>query len=455
MSIQTVNPATGDIIQTYTEMSADETARTINASHSTFLEWRTLELKQRATCMLKLSEILKSRKKELALLIAQEMGKPLAQGVSEIDKCAWVCEHFAKNASRYLKQKIIKTEMQKSYVTYQALGVILAIMPWNFPFWQVFRFAAPSLMAGNTAVLKHASISTGSGLAIEQLFVDAGFPSHCFRSLIISDAAVENLIAHPKIVAVMLTGSPRVGKIIGAKAAEHLKKVVLELGGSDPYLILADADLELAAEACVTSRMLNSGQVCIAAKRIIVIDVIKDKFMRLLLEKLKKFTMGNPLEPGVNFGPLARKDIRAQVHEQVQTSIKKGAKLILGGTLPSGNGFYYPPTVLDNVKQGMPAYEDEIFGPVMAIMSAQDEEEAIRLANDTPYGLGAAVFTLNILRGEEIAVQRIEAGTCAVNTYVTSDPRLPFGGIKASGYGRELSLEGILAFVNIKTISIK
>ena len=455
MSITTINPATGDIIQSYSAMSDAEVAEIIDLSYAAYLKEREFDLNKRAHNMRKMADILRKRKKEYAILMANEMGKPITQGVGEIEKCALVCEHYADHAAEYLKKRIIKTEMQKSYVTYRPLGILFAIMPWNFPFWQVFRFAAPNIMAGNAVLLKHAPISTGTALEIEKLFSEAGFLDNIFRTLIISEAAAEKVIAHPKVSAVTLTGSPRAGKMVGAEAAKMLKKTVLELGGSDPYLIFEDADLEQAAEACVASRMNNSGQVCIAAKRIITIGSIQEKFLALIQEKFKKYKMGNPLDENINFGPLARKDIRDTVHEQVQKSIQKGAVLITGGVMPSGKGYFYPPTILINVKKGMPAYDEEIFGPVISLIHANNEEEAINIANDTVYGLGAAIFTSDIARGEKIAVEKIQAGTCVINTFVASDPRLPFGGIKGSGYGRELSAEGMHSFMNAKTISVK
>jgi succinate-semialdehyde dehydrogenase/glutarate-semialdehyde dehydrogenase len=455
MIIQTVNPATGELIQSYKAMSDDEVTRIIDLTHQTFLKWRELNFSHRAECMRKMADLLRQRKHDYAKLIAQEMGKPLKQGVAEIEKCALTCDYYADNAEYLLKNKPIKTQMSLSYVTYQPLGIIFAIMPWNFPFWQVFRFAAPTIMAGNTVLLKHAPISTGAALEIEKLFLEAGFLENVFRTLIISDEAAAKVIAHHHVLAVTLTGSPRAGKIVGVEAASALKKTVLELGGSDPYLILSDADLELAAEQCVISRMNNSGQSCIAAKRLIVIDPIKEKFIELVKEQLNKFKFGDPFDPQIQCGPLARRDLRNKVHEQVQASISKGAELILGGKIPSQNGFYYPATLLTNVQKGMPAYQEEIFGPVIAIIGAKDEEEAITIANDTAYGLGAGIFSQDVQRAEKIATKYLQAGFCAINTFVASDPALPFGGIKNSGYGRELSEAGIHSFVNIKTITVR
>jgi succinate-semialdehyde dehydrogenase/glutarate-semialdehyde dehydrogenase len=387
--------------------------------------------------------------------MAIEMGKPLKSGIAEIEKCAWVCEYYADHAHKYLHSHLIKTEMQKSLVVYQPMGILFAIMPWNFPFWQALRFAAPNLMAGNAALLKHAPITTGCGLEIETLFLDAGFPENLFSTLVIDTDLASHVIHHLKVVGVSLTGSIQAGKTVGAQAAKALKKHVLELGGNDPYLILKDADLTLAAEAVVTSRMNNSGQVCIAAKRIIVDNSIKEAFIEKVMQTLQPYQIGDPLDENTNMGPLARQDLRDQVHHQVQETIARGAECILGGVVPGHPGFYYPPTILINVPADSPAYQEEIFGPVLSFINAENDEDAIKIANDSNYGLAGAVFTRNIEKGEQIATTRIQVGSCAVNTFVSSDPRLPFGGIKNSGYGRELGEEGIREFVNIKTVSVK
>ena len=453
--IETVNPATGAVIQRYDEISTDNAFQIIESTYQAFLIWRTYTLAERALCMRKLAELLRSHKKEYALLIATEMGKPLAQGAAEIEKCALLCLHYADASQDYLKTRMVTTDMTKSYVTHEPLGLVLGIMPWNFPFWQVFRFAVPAMMAGNGALLKHAPISTGAALAIEKLMREAGCLENIFKTLLISNEVAAKVMAHPHVAAVTFTGSVAAGRIVAAEAGKALKKTVLELGGSDPYLILHDADLELAAEACVTSRMNNSGQSCIAAKRMIVVPAVQQQFVKLLQEKLSKCVMGSPLDAATKCGPLARVDIRDHVHEQVQKSIEKGATLLMGGIIPDQPGFYYPPTLLTNVTKGMPAFDEEIFGPVMTVITASNEEEAIAIANATTFGLGAAVFTKDIARGEIIAAKKLQAGTCVVNTLVVSDPRLPFGGIKHSGYGRELSAEGILSFVNTKTVNIK
>lgn len=454
MSIETVNPATGETIKSYEEMSSPVVDKIIDDTYNDYLTWREKSFAERAKLLHRTADLLRKNKKKYAELMAQEMGKPITAGEAEAEKCAWVCEYYADNAEELLKPRMIKTEMKKSYVTYRPGGVIFSIMPWNFPMWQVFRFCAPNLMAGHGCLLKHAPISTGTALEIEKLLRDAGLPKNIFRTLVIDTDEASRVIANPKIAAVTLTGSERAGMAVGSEAGKSLKKVVLELGGSDPYVILEDADLDLAVENCVASRLNNTGQVCIAAKRMIIVDAVYEKFKELVLKKIQDYKVGDPLHRDTKMGPMARDDLRAEVHKQVQASIQEGATCEAGGELPQDKGFYYPPTVLTAVKPGMAAFDEEIFGPVIALIYAKDEANAIELANNTKYGLAAAVFTQDIERGEKIAREKIRAGSCAVNTYVKSDPRLPFGGIKYSGYGRELSAEGIKAFMNVKTISI-
>lgn len=455
MIINTVNPATGKIIQTYHTHSNAAAESIIDATHHAFLTWRTLSIDDRAKPMQKMAALLRERKNTYAKLMAEEMGKPITQGMAEVEKCALACDHYIEHADDYLTPREITTSFSKSYVSYQPLGITFGIMPWNFPFWQVFRFAVPNLMAGNGSLLKHAPISTGTALAIEQLFLEAGFPENIFRTLILTNDQAELVIKHPHVTAVTLTGSPRAGKSVAAFAGQHLKKTVLELGGNDPYVVLEDADLNASAETCITARMINTGQSCIAAKRIIAVEAIYDELIPLLKHHLEKYIPSDPLNEKTLCGPLARKDIRETVHTQVQESLKQGARLIMGGEMPSSEGFYYPSTLITDVKKGMPLFDEEVFGPVVAVIKAADENEAITLANDSCYGLGAAVFTQNLARGETIAREKLHSGNCVVNTFVASDPRMPFGGIKASGYGRELSQEGIRSFVNIKTIHIK
>lgn len=454
MSIETINPATETLIKSYPTQSKADVNTILNDVHQAQQHWQTTPFKIRHDCMMQLAQMLKQKQSTLAKIITQEMGKPISMSEAEIAKCALVCEYYAEQAEHLLSPKMIKTNMTKSFISYQPLGTIFAIMPWNFPFWQVFRFAAPNIMAGNAGILSHAPISTGAALAIEDLFIACDFPKNIFRSLIIDNEVAAYTIAHPQIAGVTLTGSERAGRSVASHAGSALKKVVLELGGSDPYVILEDADLEKAAKICVRARLANSGQVCIAAKRLIVEASIYETFKDLVLKEMQTYQMGDPCDPNCNFGPLSRKDIRDQIHKQVCASIEKGANLITGGHVPDRTGFYYPPTALENVCPGMPAFDEEVFGPVITFVKAKDNEQAITLANQTPYGLGAAIFTQDITRGESIATHQLQAGSVCVNTNVVSDPRLPFGGIKQSGYGRELAAPGIHAFMNIKTVCV-
>jgi succinate-semialdehyde dehydrogenase/glutarate-semialdehyde dehydrogenase len=401
------------------------------------------------------ARLLRERKQEYGRLMSDEMGKLLRDGIAEAEKCAWVCEYYADNAEAFLGREEVATDASHSFVQYEPLGVVLAVMPWNYPFWQVFRFLAPALMAGNTGLLKHASNVPGSALAIERLAVDAGFPRDVFRTILVPGRAMDAVIGHPRIRAVTLTGSTPAGRTVARRAGELLKKTVLELGGADPYVILEDADLDLAVPTCVNARLINAGQSCIAAKRFIVPRAIRAEFERRYVEEMRKRRMGDPLDPSSDVGPQARVDLRDELHGQVAQSIARGAKCLLGGEVPAQTGAWYPPTILTDVRPGMPAYDDELFGPVASIIPVADEAEALRVANDSPFGLGAAVFTRNVARGEEIAAREIDAGCCFVNAAVKSDPRLPFGGIKDSGYGRELGLWGIREFVNVKAVWVR
>ncbi|TET13182.1 MAG: NAD-dependent succinate-semialdehyde dehydrogenase [Dehalococcoidia bacterium] len=455
MPIEAVNPTTGETIKEYEEMTPEDVRGAIEKSHQAFLGWRRTSFAERAKLMKKAARILRDKAEDYARLMAEEMGKPLKSGRSEAEKCAWGCDYYADNAEKFLQPEAIDTDASKSFVTFQPLGVVLAIMPWNFPFWQVFRFAAPALMAGNAALLKHASNVPGCALAIEDIFRKADFPANIFRTLLIGSNQVEVVIANPLVKAATLTGSIDAGRAVSRKAGEMIKKTVLELGGSDPYIILADADLEAAVTACVASRLTNSGQSCIAAKRFVVVESQRERFEELFVERVRAEKTGDPMEEDTAVGPLARQDLRDDLHRQVLESMEKGAKCLLGGKIPEGRGAFYPPTVLTSVKRGMPAYDEELFGPVAAIIPVKDEEEAIRVANDSRFGLGAAVFTGDVAKGERIAANEIEAGCCFVNAVVRSDPRLPFGGVKESGYGRELSHYGIKEFVNIKTVFVK
>ena len=452
MNIASINPATGKLLKKYHAHTPKQVEQKIAQTHKAWLSWKNTSYDERCRLLKAMAGVLDSRKKEFAILMAQEMGKPVAQGVAEIEKCASVCNYYAENGAKFLSDQIIETEASKSFVSFQPIGVVLAIMPWNFPFWQVFRFLAPALAAGNCGVLKHASNVPGCALAIEEVVQQAGFPANVFQTLLINSAMVEKIIENPLIQAVTITGSTNAGKQVAQKAGSLIKKTVLELGGSDAYVILEDADLQKAAETCVNSRIINSGQSCIAAKRFIVVKSVQKEFTKLFLAQMKAKKLGDPLDVATDIGPQARVDLRNELHEQVKLSAKNGAKCILGGVLPKGKSAFYPATILTKVKQGMPAYDEELFGPVAAIIVAKDETDAIRIANDSNFGLGAAVFTKDMEKGEHIATTQLQAGSCFVNSLVKSDPRLPFGGIKQSGYGRELGLFGIHEFVNIKTV---
>jgi succinate-semialdehyde dehydrogenase/glutarate-semialdehyde dehydrogenase len=454
MTLQTINPASGAVVASYEETSAEAVQAIIASAHQAYLEWRSRSFGERAALMRRAAEVLRGNAREYARLMAEEMGKPIRDGIAEIQKCAVGCDYYAENAERFLAPEPVVTEARKSHVAFNPLGVVLAVMPWNFPFWQVFRFAAPGLMAGNAAVLKHASNVPGCALAIEQVFRKAGFPEQLFRTLLIGSKEVAAVIEHPLVRAVTLTGSGSAGRAVASKAGAMLKKTVLELGGSDPYLVLEDADLEQAAALCARGRLLNMGQSCIAAKRFIVVDKVRSRFEELFVERMSAAKFGDPLSEQTELGPLARHDLRDALHDQVQRSVAMGARCLLGGKIPDGRGAYYPPTVLTDVEKGMPAYEEELFGPVAAVIPVKDEEAAIAVANDSVFGLGGAVLTRDRERGERIARERIESGSVFVNEVVRSDVRLPFGGIKQSGYGRELSNYGIKEFVNIKSVYV-
>ncbi len=452
---KSVNPANFETIATYEPHSSQEVTKIIDSVNRAWDGWKETSFAHRRVLMLKAAEVLESGRNKYARLMVMEMGKPMQQALAEVEKCASVCRYYAENAEEMLKNELVKTDAHASYIAYRPLGPVLAVMPWNFPFWQVFRFAAPALMAGNAGLLKHASNVMGCAMAIEEVFSEAGFPSDVFRTLKVGGSDVAEIIENPGIKAVTLTGSVGAGMAVAKKAGEQLKKTVLELGGSDPYIILEDADLEQAAEACVTSRLINGGQSCVAAKRFIVVEAAYTEFEKLFLEKMKQKTMGNPLDENSDLGPQAQKKLRDELHEQVLQSIQKGARCLLGGFIPDMEGAWYPPTILAGVKPGMPAWEEEMFGPVAALIRAKDEDEAIAFANDSVFGLGAAVFTADKERGRRIAEEKLNAGCCFVNDFVKSDPRLPFGGIGHSGYGRELSYPGIREFMNMKTVWVK
>lgn len=454
MSIQTINPATGEVLNSYQEISNDQVDRVIGNAHRAFISWRETSFPERTQKMMRVAEILLARKEKYAKLIALEMGKPLTLGLFEVEKCASWCQYFSEHAEAFLAPHRVETEMAKSYVAYQPLGIIFAIMPWNFPFLQVFRFAASGIMAGNGYLLKHAPNTTGCGFAITELFKEAGFPESLFTSVVIGVNQSENIIANPRVAGVTFTGSVDAGRKVGALASKYLKKVVLELGGNDPYLVLEDADLDQAAAECVISRLTNAGQVCISAKRLIVVEAVRERFQEKVIALAKQFKAGNPLLSETSLGPIARGDLRDIIDRQVQESLAKGAELVMGGKPDDGPGFFYPVTILRNLKPGMPAYDEEIFGPVISFIDARNEAEAVAIANSSALGLTSAVFTADVTRGERVALA-IEAGACYVNSRVVSDARLPLGGIKNSGFGRELSEIGIREFTSAKTICIK
>lgn len=452
--IITINPATEEICGRYPLMNQNDIDSIIETTNLVQKSWSKSPLPLRAQCLTRLAGVLLENKDEIATLITNEMGKPIKQALAEVEKCAVLCEYYAKEGTEFLKPDSIQTGYYKSYRSFEPLGIIFAIMPWNFPLWQALRFAVPNLMVGNAGLLKHASSSTGTALMLERLILKAGFPENLFRTLVINASLSTFVIHHPHVMGVTLTGSNQTGEIVAKEAGAVVKKVVLELGGSDPYVILDDADLDLAAEECVKSRLNNAGQVCIAAKRIIVVKQVKAAFEALVIEKAKRYIMGNPLDQTTWLGPMARNDLRLELHEQVQRAIAAGDQCITGGILPTTKGYYYPVTILTNVSVESPAFCEELFGPVICLIEACDEKDAIRLANMTKFGLAGAVFTRDLEKGERIARNEIEAGTCSVNVSVSSDPRLPFGGIKQSGYGRELSIEGMREFVNVKTVVV-
>jgi succinate-semialdehyde dehydrogenase/glutarate-semialdehyde dehydrogenase len=452
--LSSISPADGRLLAEYEETTESEVLHHIETAAALQRQWETTSLAERAEPMRRMADLLDAHRDEIALLMTDEMGKPLAQSLAEVDKSAWGCRHYADNAERILQPDHIEADRAKSYVAYRPLGVILAVMPWNFPFWQVYRFLAPALMGGNGGLLKHASNVTGSALWIDRLTVEAGFPDGLFRTLVLPSSRVDEVLEHPSVVAATLTGSDPAGRAVAQKAGSLLKKTVLELGGSDPYVVLADADLEKSAETCATSRLINGGQSCIAAKRFIVEEAVVDKFTELLAAGMSKAVMGDPRDPSTTLGPMARMDLRDELHRQVERSVEGGARLVIGGEVPPGPGAYYPPTLLADVEKGMATYHEETFGPVASVIAAKDVEDAIRIANDSDFGLGAAIFTTDLEKGEAIARDRLQAGACFVNAFVASDPRLPFGGIKMSGYGRELSDIGMKEFLNAKTVVV-
>ena len=452
--LKSINPKNNIKIRSWEVPSLNDLNNIIRKTAKAQMNWSKIDLRSRLDFIKNLAHILNYRAEEMSILMADEMGKPKKQGISEISKCVWLCDYYFKNSEVFLYDKHIETEFFKSYVTYCPLGLVLGIMPWNFPFWQVFRFALPSLIVGNGVLLKHASNVQGCANMIKEIFMQSGFPNNIFNNLQVPSSYVSKVIENDQIQGVAITGSTAAGMAVAKIAGKNLKKTVLELGGNDPYLILDDAELDYAVKACVEGRLLNNGQSCISAKRLIVTKNNIKSFIEKLINVLDSKIMGDPHDD-VDYGPLASLAARAEVHKMVELSIKMGAYLNLGGEIPDANGCYYPITVLSKVKPGMPAFEEEVFGPVFSIIEANDNDHAISLANNSKYGLGAAVFTSDINKGEKIAKQKLRAGLCFVNDYAKSDPRMPFGGVKMSGYGRELSSYGLIEFVNIKSVVIE
>ncbi len=462
-TFETINPATSQPGRSYRGHTPEEALEIIRQTHDAQVGWRRVGFAQRAELMLKAAAVLRNNRDRYAALMTDEMGKTVRDGHDEVDKCAWNCEYFAEHAEAFLARRPLDMSQHhtgpgpapKAFVTYNPLGVVLAIMPWNFPFWQAMRFASPTLMAGNGAVLKHASNVPGCALALEEVFREAGFPENLFRTVLIGSKDIKPLIEDPRIAAVTLTGSVEAGRSVGAISGARLKKAVLELGGSDAYVVLEDADPAAAAKVCVAGRMVNGGQSCIAAKRFVVVESVREAFERAVVQEMQAFSLGDPAKPETRLGPMESLAARDQIAEQVRRSVAGGARLLLGGETPGQAGAWYPATVLTNVVAGQPAHDEEVFGPVAAIISAKDEADAIRIANDSPFGLGSAVLTGDLRRGERIAAEELDAGMAFVNQNVRSDPRLPFGGVKDSGYGREVSDFGIREFCNIKSVVVQ
>jgi len=452
-TITSVNPATNAPIKTFDLQDDAAIDAALAAASRAQRAWRQVPVTERVALLVRMAAALRSGKTRYAEMIVREMGKPLAEAEAEIEKCAYNCDFYAEHAARYLADEPVPSNASESVVAFEPLGVVLAIMPWNYPFWQYFRFAAPALAAGNGAILKHANNVPECALAVQEVMEAAGVPAGLTATLLIDNAKVAAIIADTRIAAVTLTGSTEVGAIVASQAGKALKKQVLELGGSDPFIVLADADLEAAAETAVKARYINVGQSCVNAKRFIVEDAVADRFAELFVEKAGALKIGDPMERDTQIGPMARENLRTALHEQVRCSVSEGAGLKLGGEPIEGDGFYYPPTVLDHVRPGMTVFREETFGPVAAIIRAKTVDDAIAMANDSEYGLGAALWTGDLVRARQLA-SRIDAGAVFINGMTASDPRYPFGGIKRSGYGRELGVYGIREFVNIKTVWI-
>lgn len=451
---KSINPYSLDSLGEYPEIQANELSETIDNADRAFNEWKNTPISKKIDLLLRLENVLLSNKIPYSTLITEEMGKVFNESQAEIEKCAWLCRYYAENAEKFLQIRRVQTEASLSYVSYQPMGIILGIMPWNFPFWQVMRFAVPCIMAGNTAMVKHASNVQGCARSIAFAFEQAGFPKYIYNNIPLSSTHIKSLITDRRIKGVSLTGSEKAGRSVAELAGASLKKTVLELGGSDPFLILKDADIGLAADICLKSRMINAGQSCIGAKRIIVDKRVYTDFVEQTKKNIQKVKHGNPMDDDTNIGPLARNDIRTILHQQITESLASGTLCMHGGYIPDGKAFFYPPTMLVNIYKSSPAYTEELFGPVLSILIAEDEFDAIRLANDVNFGLGAAVFSKDIDKAKHIAERELNAGIVFINELVKSDPRMPFGGINESGYGRELGEYGLKEFVNIKSVWI-
>ncbi|MGP5532219.1 NAD-dependent succinate-semialdehyde dehydrogenase [Psychrobacter celer] len=453
--ITTVNPATGENIEEYNYMSNDEVNQIVDASHQAFLKWRKTSHEERAKVISSIGETLMRYKEELSRLMTKERGKLYSQSLQEIDLCKAICDYTAEKGVTALADDERDIEnMKKGIVTYQPIGVIYGMQPWNFPAYQVFRYAIANLMAGNSILLKHAANVTGSGLLIEKIFHESDLPNDLFRTILIDHDQSEILIGHDKVRGVTLTGSDGAGSVVGQQAAKAIKKVVLELGSNDAFIVLEDADLDLAVETCTQARLINNGETCVAAKRFIVVDGVYDEFRQRIIDKFQSKQSGDPMDDSSDLGPLARKDLQEKLHEQVEDSVKKGATIAVGGELPEGKGSFYPPTILENVKKGQPAYDDELFGPVASLIRAKDQEDALRIANDSRYGLGGAIFSKDEEKAIRLASEQFDTGMVYINGYGLANPALPFGGVKNSGYGREHGGFGIKEFVNIKAVHV-
>jgi len=453
--ITTVNPATGEDIKNYDYMSNDEVNKIVDASHNAFLEWRTVSHEERGRVIKSIGDKLMEYKEELSKLMTEERGKLYGQSQQEVDLCKAICDYTSENGVAALAddERDIKS-MKKGIVTYQPIGVIYGMQPWNFPAYQVFRYAIANLMAGNSVLLKHAANVTGSGLLIEKIFHESELPNDLFRTILIDHDQSEKLIENDKVRGVTLTGSDDAGRIVGQQAAKAIKKSVLELGSNDAFIVLEDADIETAVETCTQARLINNGETCVAAKRFIVVDSVYDEFRKRIVEKFEGTKSGDPMDDSSDIGPLARKDLQEKLHEQVEESLKKGATIAVGGQLPEGKSSYYPATILENVEKGQPAYDDELFGPVASLIRAKDQDDAMRIANDSRYGLGGAIFSKDEEKAIRLASEQFDTGMVYINGYGLANPALPFGGVKNSGYGREHGGFGIKEFVNIKAVHV-